>query len=126
MPCFQVRRVYTDRGYTAHLHADGVGLIHMNGRMYDPILARFISADPLIQSPNNLQSLNRYSYVMNNPLSYTDPTGYSSRSFKMWRRLVYAGIAAVACGPAALYCAAAAYSARQARDHASTPMPVIF
>ena len=115
-----VQTLYTDRGYTGHLHADGVGLIHMNGRMYDPILARFISADPLIQSPNNLQSLNRYSYVMNNPLSYTDPTGYLSNTFKMWRRLVYAGIAAIACGPAALYCAAAAYSARQARDHGAT------
>ena len=50
-----LQTLYTDRGYTGHLHADGVGLIHMNGRMYDPILARFISADPLIQSPNNLQ-----------------------------------------------------------------------
>ena len=77
-----VQTLYTDRGYTGHLHADGVGLIHMNGRMYDPILARLISADPLIQSPNNLQSLNRYSYVMNNPLSYTDPTGYSWSSFR--------------------------------------------
>ena len=112
-----LQTLYTDRGYTGHLHADGVGLIHMNGRMYDPILGRFISADPLIQSPNNLQSLNRYTYVMNNPLSYTDPTGYSSNFFKTWRRLVYAGIAAVACGPAAHVCFAMAYSARQARDH---------
>jgi len=77
-----LQTLYTDRGYTGHLHADGVGLIHMNGRMYDPILGRFISADPLIQSPNNLQSLNRYSYVMNNPLSYTDPTGYSWSKFR--------------------------------------------
>jgi RHS repeat-associated protein len=77
-----LQTIYTDRGYTGHLHADGVGLIHMNGRMYDPILARFISADPLIQAPNNLQSLNRYSYVMNNPLSYTDPTGYSWSKFR--------------------------------------------
>lgn len=49
----------------------------MNGRVYDPSLARFMSADPNIQAPGNGQSFNRYSYVLNNPLSYTDPSGYS-------------------------------------------------
>jgi hypothetical protein len=49
----------------------------MNGRMYDPRLARFLSPDPLVQSPGYTQSYNRYSYVWNNPLRYTDPTGYS-------------------------------------------------
>ena len=48
----------------------------MNGRIYDPLLGRFLSADNLIQDPLNLQNYNRYSYVLNNPLSYTDPTGY--------------------------------------------------
>ena len=48
----------------------------MNGRVYDPDLGRFISADPHIQEPLNSQSLNRYSYTLNNPLSYTDPSGY--------------------------------------------------
>ena len=51
--------------------------IHMNGRIYDPTIGRFLQADPVIQDPYNTQSLNRYSYVMNNPLSYTDPTGYA-------------------------------------------------
>jgi len=49
----------------------------MNGRIYDGRLGRFLQADPQIQEPNNSQSLNRYSYVINNPLSYTDPTGFS-------------------------------------------------
>ncbi|PCK04759.1 MAG: hypothetical protein COA42_18895, partial [Alteromonadaceae bacterium] len=55
---------------------DGVGLIHMNGRVYDAELGRFISADPFVQDRTNLQALNRYSYVLNSPLSYTDPSGY--------------------------------------------------
>lgn len=48
----------------------------MNGRIYDPQIGRFLSADRFIQYPGNLQSYNRYSYVMNNPLSKNDPTGY--------------------------------------------------
>jgi muramidase (phage lysozyme) len=48
----------------------------MNGRVYDPDLGRFLSADPNVQEPLNSQNLNRYSYVLNNPLSYTDPSGY--------------------------------------------------
>lgn len=70
--------VNTDRGYTMHEHLDEVGVIHMNGRIYDPLIGRFMSADPFIQSPGNLQSHNRYAYVLNNPLSHTDPSGYFS------------------------------------------------
>jgi hypothetical protein len=44
--------------------------------VYDPVIGRFLSADPFIQEPDNLQSFNRYSYVLNNPLSLTDPSGY--------------------------------------------------
>lgn len=65
----------TSRGFTDHEHLDGVGLIHMNGRVYDPIVSRFLTPDPYIQDPTNSQSFNRYSYVWNNPLRYTDPTG---------------------------------------------------
>jgi hypothetical protein len=50
----------------------------MNGRIYDPLLGRFLSADIAIQAPGNLQSYNRYSYVMNNPLTLTDPSGFYS------------------------------------------------
>ncbi|ANB26619.1 hypothetical protein A6F57_16360 [Alteromonas stellipolaris] len=66
----------TDRGYTGHNMMDGLGIIHMNGRIYDPTLGRFLQADPHIQAPNNSQSYNRYAYVLNNPMSYTDPSGY--------------------------------------------------
>ncbi len=50
----------------------------MNGRVYDYNLGRFLSIDPLIQAPGNSQSLNPYSYIMNNPLAGTDPSGYAS------------------------------------------------
>jgi hypothetical protein len=50
----------------------------MNGRGFDPLLGRFLSVDPFIQSPTNTQSINPYSYIFNNPLSGTDPTGYVS------------------------------------------------
>jgi len=66
----------TRRGFTDHEHLDEAQLIHMNGRVYDYNLGRFLSVDPFIQSPTNSQSMNPYSYIMNNPLSGTDPTGY--------------------------------------------------
>lgn len=49
----------------------------MNGRVYDPVSARFISPDPFVQAPYNTQSYNRYSYVINNPLTLIDPSGYN-------------------------------------------------
>ncbi|MCP4303726.1 MAG: RHS repeat-associated core domain-containing protein, partial [bacterium] len=52
------------------------GLVHMNGRVYDPELGRFLSADPFVQDATDLQSLNRYTYVLNNPLSLTDSSGF--------------------------------------------------
>lgn len=67
----------TLRGFTGHEHVDAVQLIHMNGRMYDPALGRFLSVDPVIQFPSNSQSLNPYSYILNNPLSGRDPSGYA-------------------------------------------------
>ncbi|MDX2349628.1 MAG: RHS repeat-associated core domain-containing protein [Porticoccus sp.] len=70
----------TTRGFTGHEMADEVGIIHMNGRIYDPKLGRFLQADPIIQEPTNSQSLNRYSYTYNNPLNATDPSGYLSFS----------------------------------------------
>ncbi len=66
----------TRRSFTGHEHMDGVGLIHMNGRVYDPNLARFLSADPIVNSPDNTQHYNRYAYVWNNPLKFIDPSGY--------------------------------------------------
>jgi RHS repeat-associated protein len=66
-----------NRGFTGHEMLDDFGLIHMNGRIYDPELGRFLSADPFVQVPEFSQNFNRYSYVLNNPLSMTDPSGNS-------------------------------------------------
>lgn len=97
----------TDRGFTNHEHLDGLGLIHMNGRIFDPTLARFASADPHIQHAGNMQSYNRYSYVLNNPLIYTDPTGFFLKKLfkgvkklvqKILKNLIVRAVAAVAVG----------------------------
>jgi RHS repeat-associated protein len=64
------------RGYTMHEHLPSLGLIHMNGRLYDPRLGRFMQADSVLQDPSDLQAHNRYAYVRNNPMKYTDPTGH--------------------------------------------------
>ena len=64
-----------DRGYTGHEHLLSAGLIHMNGRLYDPMLHRFLMPDNYVQDPFNTQNFNRYAYVLNNPLMYTDETG---------------------------------------------------
>ncbi len=68
-------------GFTGHEMIPEVGLIHMNGRVYDPSLGKFLSADSTVQFEKDVRSYNRYSYVSNNPLRYTDPTGYSLGSF---------------------------------------------
>ncbi|RYZ86406.1 MAG: hypothetical protein EOP04_13960, partial [Proteobacteria bacterium] len=67
-------------GFTGQEELDAVDFVHMNGRVYDPTFGRFLSPDPFIQSPDNLQSMNRYSYVWNNPLTNTDPSGYFMKS----------------------------------------------
>src|SRR5581483_3942394 len=66
----------TTRGFTDHEMLSDLGLIHMNGRIYDPVLGRFLSADPNVDQAANNQSYNRYSYLSNNPLGGTDPTGF--------------------------------------------------
>lgn len=63
------------RGYCGHEHLPQFGLINMNARLYDPDLSRFLSPDPYVQMPDNTQSFNRYSYCLNNPMKYTDPSG---------------------------------------------------
>ncbi|MBO1254471.1 RHS repeat-associated core domain-containing protein [Alteromonas sp. 5E99-2] len=68
----------TRRGFTDHEHLDEVELIHMNGRVYDYNVGRFMSVDPIVQDIGNSQGINPYSYVMNNPLRYTDPSGYTA------------------------------------------------
>ncbi|GHV72559.1 hypothetical protein FACS1894201_02480 [Bacteroidia bacterium] len=63
------------RGYTGHEHLDMFGLINMNGRLYDPAIGRMLSPDLYVQAPTYTQSFNRYSYCLNNPLKYIDPSG---------------------------------------------------
>jgi len=90
------------RGFTGHEHyqedVDDYGIINMNGRIYDPKLGRMMQADPIISSAYNAQSINRYSYVLNNPLIHTDPSGYKTRlqQFGGWlngNKATLAGIA---------------------------------
>lgn len=108
----------TRRGFTGHEMLDAVSLIHMNGRVYDPRLGRFLSVDPIIQTISLSQALNPFSYVMNNPLTLIDPSGYSwlskafkkafkwlANTFKQIITQVAIGIVASLCGPAAAVCA---------------------
>ena len=64
-----------DEGFTGHEMMSSLELVHMNGRVYDPLIGRFLSPDIFIQAEGNLQNYNRYSYVLNNPLKYVDPSG---------------------------------------------------
>lgn len=86
----------TDRGFTGHEHLDHLGLVHMNGRIYDASLGRFMSADPFIAQPANLQNYNRYAYVNNNPLSYTDPTGFFLK--KLFKNKLFRVVVGIAVG----------------------------
>jgi len=104
--CVTVSEI-TNRGFTGHETIDEVGLIHMNGRVYDADLGRFLSADPNMQFADNMQNYNRYSYVHNNPLSLTDPSGYFLSGLKSFFKkfgkvilLVAIGIASAATGGA--------------------------
>ena len=69
--------LFAERGFTAHEHLEDFKLNNMNGRLYDPVVGRFLSPDPYVQDPANSQSFNRYSYCLNNPLKYNDPSGNS-------------------------------------------------
>ena len=73
----------TNMGFTGHEQIDSVGLVHMGGRLYDAVLGRMLNADPFIQAPGNSQSFNRYSYVVNNPVSFNDPSGYMFNPIKV-------------------------------------------
>ncbi|MBK9583243.1 MAG: VCBS repeat-containing protein [Saprospiraceae bacterium] len=92
-----------DRGFTGHEHLDFFDLINMNGRIYDAILGRFTSPDPFVQESFNIQSYNRYAYVFNNPLAFTDPSGYwgiksFTRPFKKMAKRVVSAVKNIAKG----------------------------
>jgi RHS repeat-associated protein len=63
-------------GFTSQEHDDALGLVNMQGRMYDAVLGRFLSPDPIVGNPAFSQSWNAYSYVNNSPLNFTDPSGF--------------------------------------------------
>ena len=67
----------TPDGFTGHEMLDGVGLIHMNGRVYDPAVGRFLSVDPIVRAVDASQSWNGYGYVEGRTLSWTDPSGWT-------------------------------------------------
>jgi RHS repeat-associated protein len=66
----------TTRGFTNQEELGVSSLVHLNGRIYDPLLGRMTSADPTVPDPLNVQAWNRYSYVGNDPLTFTDPNGH--------------------------------------------------
>ena len=80
----------TDRKFTGQTEDDAAGLYWYASRAYDPAIGRFVSPDVVVPEPGNPQSLNRYSYVYNNPLKYTDPTGNSAEWLnEAWRKEFY-------------------------------------
>src|SRR5262249_27901530 len=74
----------TTRGFTGQEELADAGLVHLNGRVYDPLVGRMMSADPMVPDPMNGQAWNRYSYVINNPLALTDPNGYCFLGMCSW------------------------------------------
>ncbi len=70
------KALFADRGFTGHESLKWFNLINMNGRLYDPLVGRFLNADNFIQDPTSTQNYNRYSYCLNNPLKYVDPSGW--------------------------------------------------
>jgi RHS repeat-associated protein len=72
------RNAGSGRGFTGHEELDDIGLVNMNGRLYDDTAGLFIQADPNVTNPLNLQNYNRYGYVLNNPLNATDPSGFDT------------------------------------------------
>ena len=75
--------------HTGHEHLGSFGIINMNGRIYDPNTASFFSPDPFVADASSTQAFNRYSYCLNNPLMYTDPTG----------EFIFSVLAAIFCPP---------------------------
>jgi RHS repeat-associated protein len=78
----------TTRGFTGQEELAAVGLVHLNGRVYDPLVGRMMSADPMVPDPMNGQAWNRYSYVINNPLALTDPNGYCFLGMCTWGKAI--------------------------------------
>jgi RHS repeat-associated protein len=72
----QAGNLPTDITFTGQRSDAGIGLLDFKARAYSPTLGRFISADSIVPGAGNPQKFNRYTFVLNNPLKYTDPTGH--------------------------------------------------
>ena len=70
----------TDIGYTGQRADTSTGLMFYNARYYDPAIGRFISPDTIVPDPSNPQDYDRYAYVRNNPVNYSDPSGHFARA----------------------------------------------
>ncbi len=113
------KNAFSDRGYTGQEMMDAFGLVHMKGRIYDPKIGRFLSPDPFVRNKSNLQEHNRYSYVLNNPLVHTDPSGFFlkkfmrkvGRFFKRYGGMIAGALLGMVTGGLALAVAPLAWSA---------------
>ncbi len=73
----------TDKGFTGHQTLEEMSLVNMGARVYDPMLGRFLSADLVVQSTDEVNGVHRYVYGGNNPISVIDPSGHIFK--KLWR-----------------------------------------
>jgi RHS repeat-associated protein len=89
--------------FTGEKHDGPTGLVYLRARQYDPEIGRFVSLDPVLGSLSAPQSLNRYAYVVNNPLRYTDPTGEIAPLIALAIVLLVVGTAGVGVGVASHY-----------------------
>jgi RHS repeat-associated protein len=76
--------------YTGQRIESDADLYYYVSRWYDPVVGRFLQADSIVPEPGNPQSLNRYSYVANNPVKYVDPTGHAWQF--LFQGYVYGGL----------------------------------
>lgn len=67
--------------FTGHEFDSEHGLVNMKARLYDPEIGRFLTPDPLLADPSQIQGINPYSYVNNNPLRFVDPSGMQSNEY---------------------------------------------
>ena len=85
----QINFTYTYIIAEQHEHLGSFGILNMNGRIFDPNTATFFSPDPFVVDASSTQAFNRYSYCLNNPLMYTDPSG----------EIIFTALATIFCPP---------------------------